>query len=1174
MENANTEGFRKGKTIEEIYQKKTQHEHILLRPDTYIGSINHEEAEMWIMDHMVLKKISFVPGFYKIFDEILVNAADNKVRDPKMKLLKVNVDRETSTITVHNDGKGIPIEMHQKEKMYVPELIFGHLLTSSNYDDNEKKVTGGRNGFGAKLCNIYSDEFIVETADAKMKKHFKQVFTENMFKRSEPEVTAQKGREISSFTRITFRPDLKRFGMNGIEEDTYALLKKRVYDMAGVLRNVKVYFNDDLIPIRHFKDYVNLYLTSPSFVSPAMGLPTAAKPMVYESVNERWEVAFALSDGNYNQVSFVNSICTYNGGFHVNHVESQISNFLIETMKKKDKRFPLKPSQVRGYLWVFVNCLIENPSFNSQTKDTMTLKVSDFGSKCPLPLPFLKNCTKTGILDVLASFARFKSDLMLKKTDGSMKNRISGITKLDDANNAGTKKGAQCTLILTEGDSAKSLAVAGLSVIGRDNYGVFPLRGKMLNVRDASSHQVGSNVEINSIKKIMGLQHGREYTSTEGLRYGSIMIMTDQDHDGSHIKGLIINFLDTFWPSLMKVPTFLVEFITPIVRATKGTRGSRNYQEISFYTMPQYETWKASIEASGDRGWYIKYYKGLGTSSSEDAKRYFSAMDAHRRVFDAITLEDRQFVDLAFNKKKADQRKDWLAGFQPGTYMDHEQINIPIRDFVNKELILYSMADNIRSIPSCVDGLKPGHRKIMFACFKRNLRSEIKVAQLVGYVGEHTAYHHGEQSLASTIIGLAQSYVGSNNVPLLEPLGQFGTRLQGGKDAASPRYIFTTLNTMARKIFHPADDALLDFLNEDGQNIEPTWYMPILPMVLVNGAEGIGTGWASFIPNYNPRDIVDSLLARLDGDSFMPIHPWYRGFKGTIELDGPDKYKVTGKIKKVDDKTLEITELPIRCWTQSYKEQLETWLTGDSPSSSNKDPKDKDKDKKPILIKDYREYHTESSVHFILTLTKEQMEEAEAEGLEKRFKLTSTLNTSNMVLFDKDGRIRKYSSVEEILDEFYDMRLEYYQRRKRHLLMQIEHEYKKADNKVRFIREILSGELVIQKKKRVDVVVLLKARDYMPIITTKAKAVREAASIDEPPPPEDGDEPAADAANDPQGAGGYDYLLSMPMYSLTLERIEQLSKDMAAKRAELERLNASRPEDMWQADLKDFVQSW
>ena len=740
---------------------------------------------------------------------------------------------------------------------------------------------------------------------------------------------------------------------------------------------------------------------------------------------------------------------------------------------------------------------------------------------------------KSGIVDQVLNWAKNKQDQLLKKTDGHKKSRVSGISKLDDANNAGTKNASKCTLILTEGDSAKALAVSGLAVVGRDNYGVFPLRGKLLNVREASHKQIMENQEINYIKQILGLQHGKQYSSTDSLRYGHLMIMTDQDHDGSHIKGLLINFIDHFWPSLLQVPGFLLEFITPIVKVTKGK------QEVSFFTIPEYENWKAAHDDG--KGWIIKYYKGLGTSTSADAKKYFSNMTLHMKQFSKVNPEDRNEIDLAFSKKRADNRKEWLKNYVPGTFIDHKQSSISVTDFINKELILFSVADNQRSIPSIVDGFKPGHRKIMFSCFKRKLKGEIKVAQLAGYVSEHSAYHHGEQSLCSTIVGLAQNYVGSNNVNLLEPIGQFGTRLQGGKDAASPRYIFTSLSPFARLLFNIDDDKILKYLNDDGQSIEPEWYVPILPLVLVNGTEGIGTGWSTSIPNFNPADIVQNLYRLMDGQEQYKMKPWYRGFGGTIEESGINKYKVTGVFNVVDDCVLEVTELPVGTWTQSYKEFLETLLQGTEEN--------------PQFIKDFREYHTDTTVKFAITMTPQKMKEAENEGIEKKFKLSSSLSLGNIVCFDPHHKIKKYDSPEQILEDFYDLRLEFYHKRKAYLTDALTKEWNKLDNKVKFILEIIEGTLKIQNRKRDDVIKDLKSKGYQPF--GKESEVQEET-----------------ADTDFEAGGNYDYLLSMPLWSLTRERVESLKRDRDEKEAELEKLLALSSKDLWKIDLEAFMTEW
>ncbi|KAG0298167.1 DNA topoisomerase 2 [Dissophora globulifera] len=1128
--------YSETRTIEEIYQKKTPLEHILLRPDTYIGTTEMNQQALWVLDpgstKFVNRQVSIVPGLYKIVDEIIVNAADNKIRDPNMDTIKIDIDKELGQISVYNNGKGIPVEVHKKEGCYVPELILGHLLTSSNYDDTQKKVTGGRNGYGAKLCNIFSTEFIVETADKTNGLTYKQVFKNNMSVTGKPKIAPMKKGE--EFTKITFKPDFQRFNMECIDEDLEALLKKRTYDMAGCVKGIKVYLNGERIKIKNFKEYIEMYMPEPE--------EGKEKPkLIYDSPDPRWEIACIPSEGQFQQVSFVNSISTSKGGLHVDYVANQIVKELVQVVKKKSKSTNVKPFHIKSHMWVFVNCLIENPAFDSQTKENMTLKQSAFGSKCELSEKFIKDIIKSPIVDGVVDWAEVKDALALKKTDGSSnRQRLTNIPKLEDAHKAG-RGGKNCTLILTEGDSAKTLVMAGLSVIGRDHFGVFPLRGKLLNVRDTATSAVSTNKEIGFIKQILGLKQGKTYTNINELRYGHLMIMTDQDHDGSHIKGLVINFLDHYFPSLLQIPGFLVEFITPIVKATKGK------QKMSFFTIPEYENWKE--ENRGAKDWKIKYYKGLGTSMNSDIKDYFSNMERHKKEFAPSTDEARALVDMAFNKKKADERKEWLAGFQPGTYLDTRIDKIPIEDFINKELILFSMADNIRSIPSMVDGFKPGQRKVIFGVFKKKVSGEIKVAQLAGYVSEKSAYHHGEQSLVMTIVGLAQHFVGNNNINLLSPNGQFGSRMQGGKDAASARYIFTAVPPITRRIFHPHDDRLLTYLNDDGDWIEPEWYMPVVPMLLVNGSDGIGTGWSSNVPNYNPADIIANIRRLMRGEDQVPMLPWYRGFVGKIEKESEYRYKVSGCIEEIDETTVRITELPIRTWTTPYKEQLESWISGT--------------DKTPAWIKDYRDDSTLSSIDLTVTLTADQMRKARQEGLEAKFKLVSSISTSNMVCFDPQGRIKRYSTPEEIVQEFFDLRLDHYRKRKEYLTDLYTKQWTRLDNKVRFILMIISGELQVQNRKKALIVEDMHAKDF----TSESALDLEVDATEVP-------DPSAPVKIKVENGNEYDYLLKMSIWSLTYEKVEELRKERDIKNAELKSLIGKSAYDLWSDDLDSFMVAW
>jgi DNA topoisomerase-2 len=1101
---------------------------------------------MWVFDEatkeVVYRPCTYVPGLYKIFDEIVVNAADNKQRDPGMNKIEVTIDAAANSIRVLNNGAGIPVVMHQEHQIYVPELIFGHLLTGSNFDDAEQKTTGGRNGFGAKLANIFSTHFTVETVDSSRGLKFKQNYSNNMTEREAPVITKCSG---TDYTCVTFQPDLERFKMDRMDEDMVALLSKRVYDIAGTNTasgaKLNVFLNGEKVEIRNFDQYIGRF----------KGLEA---PCAFEKINDRWEVGVSISDGSFQQVSYVNSICTTKGGQHVNYIVDQITARLINTVKKKNKGEEVKATHIKNHIAVYVNALIVNPAFDSQTKETLTTKASNFGSTCVLPDKMLKKIETSGVVDNILSWAKFKQNAELKKKGGSKKSKLLGITKLDDANCAGTAKSRDCTLILTEGDSAKALAISGLGVVGRDYYGVFPLKGKLLNVREAAHAQIMKNEEIQNVAKILGLTFGKVYEDTSSLRYGHLMIMADQDHDGSHIKGLLINFLHHFWPSLLEIDGFLQQFITPIVKCVKGKK-----DEV-FYTIPEYKNWRE--ENNEGKGWKIKYYKGLGTSTAAEAKDYFSNLSTHEIDFSWEELSG-DAIDMAFSKKRVDERKTWLLALDPKTHIDYNVESVSYSNFINQELILFSHADNSRSLPHFMDGFKPSQRKVLFSCIKRNLKNEIKVAQLAGYVSEQSAYHHGEASLTQTIVGMAQNFVGSNNINLLSPCGQFGTRLMSGKDAASPRYVFTRLELITRCIFHPDDDALLNYLDEDGQSIEPEYYVPIIPMVLVNGSEGIGTGWSSSVPTYNPRDLVTAIRSMIDNDGVfdqytanVELKPWFRGFNGSVDAkNGKDvgSYCVSGVIEQQDEQTVVITELPAGKSTMDYKAFLENSLIGNTGAGDGSAAA-----QSAAFVKDFRENHTDTTVLFTVTVPAEKLAEIIADraggGIMKKFKLESSVSTSNMHLFDETGMIAKFPDVTSILSSFYELRQSFYLRRKGHLMGKLTEEWEKLDNKVRFILAVIYGELIVSNRKKVDIVEEMKQQRYK---TFSNSTKKKDATIDE-----EGDE--EDESN---GAAGYDYLLSMKIWSLTLERVQALTAERDEKKDQLEVLSRKLPQDLWLADL-------
>ena len=1124
--NSNTSSVSRRNAVENAYQKKDPREHILLRPDTYIGSTKIVEEEMWIYNEqqnkMEKKVIKFSWALYNILDEILVNAMDHstKTKTP-MKAIKITVDTQKDEISVWNDGDGIPVLKHSEYQLYIPELIFGELLSGSNFNDSEQRFTGGRNGYGAKLTNIYSKHFIVETVDAKSGLKYKQKWVNNMATKKEP-VIKQVPKTTKPYTRITFKPDLSRFHTSSLNTDIFGLFQKRAYDVSACTKKtISVEFNGKKLSVKDFPNYIDLYIGDKE-QTPRV-LMTKKDPT---NENFIWELGVSNSADKFQQISFVNGISTEKGGRHVDYIVNQITKGIVESIKKKNKNINLKPAFIKDRLFIFLRSTIVNPAFSSQTKEELTTPSKDFGFTFELDSKFIDKVAKLGIADEAISMAKYKEGRELaKKTDGKKTSKILGIPKLDDANYAGTAKSGECVLILTEGDSAKAFASDGLSAIpnGRNYYGIFPLKGKLLNVREASASKASQNDEIMNLKKILGLQQGKKYKDTSELRYSSILILTDQDLDGSHIKGLLMNMLHHWFPELLGLD-FVRSLATPIIKVTTG--GSKK-EKLEFFTISEYENYKAGFkDGQLPASYKVKYYKGLGTSDKKEAKESFTDIKTKQIIFQKDPDTDKS-IKLAFEKKLADYRKEWLQKYDKNVILEQTNKKPTFTDFIQKDLVHFSVYDTARSIPSMCDGLKPSQRKVLYGCFKRNLVNEIKVAQLAGYISEHSAYHHGEASLNEAIVKMAQNFVGSNNINLLSPNGQFGTRAKGGKDSASPRYIFTQLETITKKLFDPRDNGLLKYLDDDGMSIEPDWYLPIIPMVLVNGASGIGTGYSTDIPCYNPKDIIEYIKNKISNKSKSKgLIPYYRNFKGSIveEIAGNgngngNKSYITSGVYEATDKKIVIKELPVGVWTENYKKTLDDYIANGKYGLVSKLEKHKDQDICFELI--FKEAKNVSD------LMKNR------EVFEKNFKLRNVLNTSNMYLFNKDLQIRKYNSPEEIIDDFYNLRLEFYQKRKDFLISELEAVLFEYNQKALFIEMIIEGKIKVFRvpKKQIEEQLI------------NLKFVKSPKTND------------------------YSHLLSMPIYSFTQEKINELKKKEKDTQAELEAIKSKSHQQLWIDDL-------
>jgi len=1569
------------KTIEETYKKLSQREHVLHRPNMYIGEIKKTLEEMWVFenDKMTKRMVEYSPAFLKIFDEVLTNALDHSNRDTTVDKIRVDYDITTGEISVLNNGSGVPVVVHKEHNLYVPELIFGHLLSGSNYDDSQQRIGAGVNGLGVKLGNIYSKRFVVETIDSETGLKFIQEFSENMETRSKPKVTKASGK---SYTKITFLPDYARFHMSGLENDTTLLINKRVYDcIACTNKTVNVFLNGERLRGKGLVDYSNYFFEKDQVKS------------YYDTFTQRvgknelvWEWIVVPSD-HFEQVSFVNGNSTYQGGKHVDHIVYQITSKIKTLLETKKKLKDVKPAIIKERFFLFLRSTIINPQFSSQTKEMLTTQVKDFGCRIEVSDKFIDKLWKSPIVEDIIEFCKMKETMDLAKTtDGKKKNKIY-VPKLEDALWAGTAKSDQCTLILTEGLSAMTFALWGRSIVGPDRWGVFPMKGKVLNIRDATVSQLMNNEEINNLKQIIGLKQGVDYKNTKDLRYGKVMILTDadclvgdtplllknnknlidiktiddltqewlkieddkftgvlsdyeiwsdkgwtrikriikkktskkiyrivthtgsidvtEDHpllsinkeeimakdvklddlllhdfplfmenklditddlhnlkkkemnkiasnakiqyydyksknnlitelisiknksyyelntpvdispneayvmgffqtdgscgiykwkynykqknrpkaydinrtsyswhisnddiekliksknilsnlydlefkiiedktsekkgydkhykliinggiktkhivekyrnlfydnnklkkipscilnaprnireqflqgiydgdgdrkgfdkngtrridingkigtqglfylyksmgyevsvnnrndkpniytliftkghqqsnpnrikkiidlgyttdyvydletenhhfqggigqmivhncDGSHIKGLLVNLFHCWWPSLLKMD-FIQTLRTPIVKAIRGQK------VLEFYTEQDYHKWQSNTNT---KGYQIRYFKGLGTSKKEDAQETFRKMNNLRiDYYHKDNLCDESII-LAFEKDKniktktsvgdeetkietasneetkadtetlnmkcSDKRKRWLAQYDRNSYIDTKESRVSYQDLIHKELIHFSIYDNLRSIPSLCDGLKPSQRKILYYMLKNNINKAIKVAQLSGYVSAETGYHHGEASLQGAIVSMAQDFVGSNNLNLLYPDGNMGSRLLGGKDAASPRYIFTKLSDATNSIFDKRDSPLLNYLNDDGMQIEPEWFMPVLPMVLVNGCEGIGTGYSTYIPPYNPTDIVANLLRVLDDKEPLPMKPYFRNFNGDLRETEPGSYSTYGKWQRVSDTQIKITELPVGAWVTTYKEFLETLVDSNTtkPKTTKSSGGTTKSKKQSVQLKDVQNKTRDenSDICFIVEFCKaEDLEKLiKNNTLEKTLRLSRSFTTNNMYLFSDELILTKYRSATDILLDFYDLRIEFYQKRRLYIIKQLQNELTLLNSKIRFINEYINGELDINRRKKEYIVNLLEERDY-----PKLKS-----DINDNSDKED------------VNTKSFDYLVRMPLISLSLEKIQELEKHRDTKQYDLDTLQKKTERDLWRDDLQNIL---
>ena len=1167
--------------MEQEYQVLSDIEHLKMRKEVYLGEVQNITKDTYTYNQddgkLYYKTISFNTGLLKLFDEIFSNAIDNYQRTKDLgkrdRTTEVKVSFHNNYISVMNNGQSIPIKKQKiptGEDIYIPQIIFTMLRSGSNFNDSDKRTWGGMNGMGCKIVSFLSSKFEIELLSNKT--YYYQLVEDSTTKIHEPvikqikstkelnKIASSEHDNLNDYTKITYYPIFSEFKTEETEftEDFIAISKMRVFDVCYL--PIDLYINNIQLPKLNWNEFVQAHAQGLCTLKSKTPVQICTDEIITYTT-DTWKCSISTLNQELKvkipPVSYVNYIVTQDGGTHVNYIVDQLTTYL------KTKNSSLKDiKSIKDKLFLCISTILPNPRFESQAKCRLTTSVKEFAEACILSKKTLSDfAQKTPIVSILEGKAVASKN---RQTKGIA---IASIPKAKDATFAGTSRKAETKLILTEGDSALTTAVHGVEHIknGVDYFGMFPLRGKSLNVRANTQARYLDNAELTNIKVLLGLEDGKEYTSISQLRYGGVILMTDADTDGAHIKSLIINFFDVKFPSLLRIPGFIREFITPMIKITMKNnsqlwkQNNRSLKDKAYkgsskdtFVYPLYNRIEFSkfenefMKDVSKSGYEIDYIKGLATIEKYDTEQYFDHFSNSEIKVD-FDEASKETLDLAFSKRREDDRKAWIGSITEDTHLERVPGKmISCSDFINTDLCLYSFDNCVRSIPSLVDGLKPTQRKILCAMFKMGQKAygKIKVTELGGLVTKSMKYEHGDVSMNETIIGMAQDFAGSNNINLLIPIGQFGTRRQNGEDHGNPRYVHTSLNTLTRFIFPEEDDVIYNYKPEEGEIVEPVYYAPIIPMVLVNGAKGIGTGWSTEIPGFNPIILTQLILELVNGDiaeiTAQDLPAYWNGFSGKIMYEIPYNAKSNKNAFVRKCQKGEKGKLPRWCYEgvyniSNYKGVIRLEVNDASPTSSVEDiyetinkmiiePESKVLNFKPSMF---------SVPKFMVEFDAEKINEEE---VLKMLNLNGTISATNMVLFNGDGVIKKYDEISEIIEEWYDVRYECYTKRIRYIIGVIEKELMIISNKYRFVKEIaLDKTLDVNNKKKLILEKELEDKKY--------------DKVDE----------------------SYGYLLSMPIHSLTKEKLEELKKDEENTKNKLDYYKKVTVEELWKNELEKLL---
>jgi DNA topoisomerase-2 len=1108
--------------------------HAYAVPDMYVGSIEKTPRDFYLFDVgnklYVYSNITLPEAVERLFLEILSNAGDNVERSRMCKFdpgkIAINMDKNWVQIR----GNGVPIAVEKNEKgEWIPYKIFGVMFSGSNFDPKKIRMWCGKNGVGAKAVNIFSKCFKAEIGDSIRKKKYIQTWQNNMDPKSvsEPIIEDYKG---ENYTEITYLMDFERFGYKEYPSEAMNLYAGYAVDFSWTCKipivfngidlsattikeYSKYYFGDDTNILVHYEwpeehqiiDKNGKPVWVPVEFVEKKGLKTPKNPNVVPIS----ELCIIDTPDNNAIISFANGMRTMSGGVHVDSAVKAFTDIMLKEFNGVDGKIAkLTMGDVKQHISIILSCRVYNPVYKSQTKEQLSsprpkFTITDKEVKC---------VQQWKLIERLYAQLEAKEFGKIAKTDGKKVRHIDN-DKLQDANWAAGKKSTEAVLILTEGDAASEYGkiLIGLLEHGRDKYGIFPLKGKILNLMNATPHEIINSKEFNDLKKIFGFRENMNYEDENNfktLRYGQVWFLTDADRDAKHIIGLLCLLFHCRHSSLIK-RGFCWHLRTPIVRSSKGK------VKLKFLTESSYDTWKNKTK--NNESFKHRYLKGLASSNKEDIKD--DSQDLHLVL---ITYDDTSddMIKLAFagGSVYANKRKEWIGNFSGVPEEVSELKTQSISNFINNELILFACVNLHRNIPRLLDGLKNGQRKLIWNCFSiwkllSQPEKAIKVNALANDTSKNTHYHYGEKSLEDTIINMALQYIGTNNLSYLFPEGSFGGRDLGPKSKPKSRYIFTYVSKWVQYILKQDDMKLLNFITEEGNVCEPVSFLPILPTILFNGTAGVGSGYSTYIPNYNPRDIAKWYKCKLQKLPLPQLVPWYNKFKGEIKLvENNTKLKLNIKspkgvettiinnsklnienveikdIKEIEDENKETEELEIDAATEIKNEQTREEAAKKcrySMVTYGRMTKLPDEvviiDELPIQKWNHqqRNYLKKLVEQKEITDFKDKCNDFTGEvkfevygctnPTYEKLGLVKTFGLTNMVLLDINNHPKRYGKVIDILEDFYEKRLPYFEQRRIEIIKDLNLQKNKLDERVRLATAYLNKTFIVDNRSDVDI---------------------------------------------------------------------------------------------------------